>query len=310
MSVIRELKNRLGISESILNAFVRTAPYRYKVYKIPKRNGKGYRVIAQPSRQLKAIQRVVQDMYLKELPIHDAATAYIQGAGIKGNVEPHKDNQYLLKMDFQNFFPSICDQDLVRHISAYSSNRYSPEDLEALSRLLFWRPERDKGLVLSIGAPTSPLISNTLMYDFDRQVADSMKKLKVSYTRYADDLSFSTNCKDVLFGVPDLIEQILSQINYPSLSINKDKTVFLSKALNRHITGLVITNDGKISIGRKSKRFIRHLVHKTCLNQISVEEYQYLRGYLSYCNSVEPTFIQSLKTKYGESTVSKIMADA
>ena len=101
----------LGVTESYLRQLARSAPYRYSKFKIPKRSGTGERLIAQPAKEVKRIQRWLLRNDLSQLPMHDAATAYRKGAGIAANARPHANNRFLLKMDFRNFFPSIMGRD-------------------------------------------------------------------------------------------------------------------------------------------------------------------------------------------------------
>jgi len=86
---------------------ITSAPRRYKIYEIPKRNG-GTRVIAQPARDLKILQRYLLDTKLHQFPVHPAATAYVQRKNIAFNASLHTESSFILKLDFQNFFPMTC----------------------------------------------------------------------------------------------------------------------------------------------------------------------------------------------------------
>lgn len=139
------------------------------VQKIEKRNGKGLRYIAQPSKELKFVQNTAVfgiDLF-QNLPIHHSAKAYIKKINIKDNAEAHKLNSYFLKMDFSNFFPSIKPVDFINHIEKHKNLTLSEKDKLIISKLFFYKKYRKSELVLSVGSPTSPYISNTLMYDFD-----------------------------------------------------------------------------------------------------------------------------------------------
>jgi len=309
MSILKILSQKLFVSENELSRYIKSAPYRYKKYTIPKRNGNGTRNIAQPSKELKFIQKkALQDLdIIKSLPIHESAMAYRKKISIKNNAEAHKESSYLLKMDFANFFPSIKPIDLITHIEQQESEiNLSAEDKQVISSLFFYRQRRNSPLVLSIGAPSSPFISNTLMYDFDMRINSYCLNLNITYTRYADDLAFSTSTKNILFDVPDFIQNYISEFQSPWLFINRNKTTFLSKNCNRHITGLVISNDGKTSIGRKKKRAIRSMIYNYSKGKLSPSEESYLRGYLSYCRGVDNNFLTKLQEKYGESYLNLI----
>ena len=166
MDIIQYLSDTLAIENNEIEKFINSAPHRYKVYKIKKRNGVDTRTIAQPSRELKFMQRLVLDKFLIELPIHKSAFAYQKGKGIKDNAAIHSKNSFLLKMDFKDFFPSIISDDLVIHVKKYISEQ-SEMDNFVLKKLFFWAKYRKERYRLSIGAPSSPFLSNTIMYDFD-----------------------------------------------------------------------------------------------------------------------------------------------
>ena len=191
-----------------LKIFIQDAPHKYKVYTIPKRTY-GVRTIAQPTSELKKIQKITVDYLQKKLPIHPAASAYIKKKGIKNNALQHCNNQYLLKLDFEDFFNSITPH-LFWNICE-SILDFEPCDLEKTwyEKILFWCPsKKSKKLILSIGAPSSPFISNFCMYLFDKSVHEYCEKYQITYTRYADDLTFSTNKKEILFTIPKIINDI------------------------------------------------------------------------------------------------------
>ncbi|MCT7085107.1 RNA-directed DNA polymerase, partial [Salmonella enterica subsp. enterica serovar Oranienburg] len=92
-----------------------------------------------------------------------------------------------------------------------------------------------------------------------------------NYTRYADDLTFSTNNKDVLFDIPDMLENVLPKYSLGRIRINHEKTVFSSKGHNRHVTGITLTNDNKLSIGRERKRKISAMIHHFINGKLSTD---------------------------------------
>ena len=300
MTIIEYLSKSLFIDPVHLKTYIATCPHRYKIYSIPKRNNAGVRVIAQPAKELKILQKMVANEFLGTLPVHDACMAYREKTNIRDNALSHVKNKYLLKMDFKDFFPSIRPVDLLTHIENHLAIDVCAEDKLVIEKIFFYSKIKNGPLRLSIGAPSSPFISNTIMYDFDLAISEMCNIEGIVYTRYADDISFSTNKKDILFDFAIKIRETLEKCKYPIIKINHDKTVFLSRKGNMHITGLVLTNDGKISIGRKKKRYIKSLVHKFTEDSISEEDKNYLCGYLSFCLSVEPTFIASLEEKYGK----------
>ena len=281
---------------------IRSAPHRYKVFKIPKRKEGEFRTIAQPAKEVKALQYWVMRHVLNQFDVHPAATAYQKGLSIADNARPHTRGRYLLKLDFSDFFPSIKAKDLDLFLSKHT-RRFNAAEIEPLCRILFWMPRGSRKLQLSIGAPTSPLLSNILLGDFDSQVAAACARERVAYTRYADDLSFSARSSKALAQIEALVIETCARQTSPVLRINEAKTARVSKKESRRVTGLVLTNDGKVSIGRELKRKIRAQMHGFATDRLDSEQCLELRGMLAYINSVEPRFITRLQRKYGADVV-------
>jgi RNA-directed DNA polymerase len=305
MEIIKSIAKKFLVKEDVIRAFVTSAPYRYKTYTIPKRNSDEKRIIEQPSKELKVVQRYVVDAFLNSLPIHNAATAYRKSRDIKLNAKLHKDNPYLLKMDFKKFFPSIVDTDLIRHVGIHIKT-LNQDDKLAIKRIFFRSSKKTRKHWLSIGAPSSPFISNTILFEFDTLVQEFSDKNDITYTRYADDLTFTTKNKNILFETPAQIKNMCDNLIYPKLGINTDKTVLSSKKFNRHVTGIVLNNDGEISLGRKKKRYIKSLVFKYMNSQLSDEEVAHLRGLISFSSHIEPEYVERLKLKYGVNIINSI----
>jgi RNA-directed DNA polymerase len=297
MNLVKTLCENLFIEENDLKPFASTAPYRYKVYTIKKRNSSKTRTIAHPSKELKFIQRILVSNLEPLLKIEDCAFAYREGKGIKDNAEMHKNSSYLLKMDFENFFNSITPE-LLFSVMQENGMKLTLIEKKYLSNLLFWKPARRGGLLLSVGAPSSPLISNFVMSPFDKGLMTKCKEIGITYTRYADDLTFSTKQRDVLFEIPAFVGALLKDKAKGKISINKNKTVFSSKAHNRHVTGVTLTNNNKLSIGRNKKRLISSMVHKFSYDLLTEDESFYLQGILSHAAYIEPEFYLRMEKKY------------
>lgn len=293
----------------ILTKIRRSGPKMYKVYTIPKRNG-GKRTIAHPSKMLKVVQRTMIEFLGDILPVHDASYAYRQGVSIKNNAEQHMNNPYFLKMDLSNFFNSI-DIDIFNRQLDENNISLRKSDRDLIYRCAFWSPTKSiyGRLILSVGAPSSPLISNFIMYTFDDLISSICHSLDVVYTRYADDLFFSTRIEGALFKLPSIVEYVLSSSYDNKLVVNQLKTSFSSKAHNRHITGITITNNGGISLGRKRKRTIASLIHRYTLGELDFDRKKRLQGILSFAQHVEPTFIERMKVKYTSVVVDDLISN-
>lgn len=304
-NIYRKFLNEFGLSKDQLLLFLNESPKKYKVYKIPKRTF-GYRTIAQPTPELKRYQRFLVNELGMILPTHQIAMAYQCKKSIKDNALAHKNNNYFLKMDFSNFFNSITPR-VFWQACDKTALKADFIDKILIERLLFWQESKYfDTLVLSIGAPSSPFISNFCLYEFDVQINDYCKSKGITCTRYADDLSFSTNEKNILFNLPEVVEGMLKEIYDNQIIVNTFKTAYSSRKHNRHVTGLTITNDNKISIGRQKKRYIRSLVYTMLNGNISESDMKYLQGYISFIQHVEPNFLESLKRKHSPDVIEKI----
>lgn len=299
--IMRILIEQTGLREQDVRRIVLTAPDRYKVYTIEKRSG-GRRVIAQPSRELKFLQNALMDSVLVHLPVHPAATAYRKGLSTLDNAKPHAQSGPILKMDFREFFPSIRGGAWRRYCEEKAILDY-PEDIAISERILFYRPKGSRVLRLSIGAPSSPMLSNLLLNDFDNLVSEAVSVDKVTYTRYADDMTFSAPRTGHLVNVKRTVARIVRKLPYPNLDINDDKTTYITKKYHRTVTGLTLSNDGRITIGRDNKREIRAGVNNAIWGTLSDQDMKTLAGRIAYAISVEPSFVDDIRNRYGADTI-------
>jgi hypothetical protein len=129
----------------------------------------------------------------------------------------------------------------------------------------------------------------------------------VNYTRHADDLSFSAAKSEDLQRVEETVLSWCDRSTSPRLAVNQKKTVRVSKRESRRVTGLVLTNDRKVSLGRDVKRTIRATLHHIATGRLALDDIQKLQGMLAYVNSVEPTFLRRLRKKYGSDVVRRCL---
>lgn len=303
--MIKLLSLETGLSEFTIRRIIQTAPQRYKVFYIPKRNG-AKRRIAQPSKEVKVLQRLMVDKYLRHLPVHRSATAYSVGSSIVLNAKAHASNGPILKMDFRDFFPSIKKSDWVLYCKS-TGFLTEADDIEFSARLFFQKQSSYRTLRLAIGAPSSPILSNILMYKFDELISESLKDSRVVYTRYADDLTFSAPRIGFLKGIQTLVRKSLRLLEFPKIKVNETKTVIVSQKYKRVVTGIVLTHTGSISVGKAARRKLRASIHHAIHGRLDRNRIRQLAGMISYVNSVEPEFVCKMRNYYGEEAMAKIM---
>ncbi|MCK1386808.1 retron St85 family RNA-directed DNA polymerase [Bradyrhizobium sp. 21] len=292
-----------GLPTDDIHRLIRSAPRRYKVFHIPKRSG-GTREIAQPAREVKLLQRVLVTHVLSSLPVHDAAMAYRTGRSILTNATCHAGHGPILKMDFKDFFPSIRAEDWM--VFCRNAQLFDESDAELSAQILFRKAKHEHVLKLSIGAPSSPVLSNVLLVPFDVMVAAEASKRGIKYTRYADDLTFSGQRIGMLKDMIDVVRLTTKQIRRPKLTINSEKTTFVTAKHCRVVTGVTLANDGALSLGRDRKRMLSARVHHAVLGKLNPDELLRLSGDLAFANVAEPSFIDRLSNKYGSEAIQTI----
>lgn len=307
MSLIEIMSKELRLDLDYVRLIARSASHRYKRYTITTPKG-SQRTIYHPAKELKALQYWLDHRILRQLPVHKAACAYKKGASIKKTAKVHLKNNFLLRMDFEKFFESLSSNDLKTKIPLGTKIEdlvIIHEDSEFMCNVLFRYGQ------MTIGAPSSPTLSNILMYDFDERVVSHCKRNKILYTRYVDDMFFSCAEADKLSSIEKYISNLTKRIPCPAnLKINRKKTRHSSRKGKRYITGLILTCNNEISIGRAKKREIKALVHKYLQGNYKVDELhdkRVLQGLLAYVKDVEPQFLNNLMTKYGAAEIKTII---
>ena len=300
--IIRRIAQSTGLNADYLRKVVRSASHRYKIYNIPKKTG-GLREIAHPAAELKLLQRWLVNNIFSLLPVHETVYSYREGIGIQDLAKNHNKNKYLLRIDFADFFPSIKGHDIEKLLdknAIYLPFALSKNDISTIKSIVC------KDGCLTIGAPSSPAITNAILFDFDLLCHSKAISQKVVYTRYSDDIYYSTNKPDLLNIIYNEFKNDLKLIKSPKLKINDKKTVFSSMKNKRIVTGLMLTSEKSISVGRAKKRYIKSLIHKFVEGNLMEIDLSYLMGYLAYTKAVEPIFLKRLSDKYGKKVIQDI----
>ena len=328
---------KIQITNANTNSAVFKAPLMYKTYYIPKRSG-GKREISQPTALIKKLQRAAIEQLSEIVTVHESSVAYKKGLnGILANAKIHKDSKFFCKLDFSNFFPSIKAIDLLNWLEVFDLpkekiceyvllfakfNKGSPAEIvKTVRRTLisyYVNPNRDSNEIygflkshseyfeLSIGAPSSPFVSNAIMFEFDQMMTKCCDVNGLKYSRFADDITISGQKKLDIKVLESDVKVALIASNLEGLKINDKKSKIISFSSRVTITGLNLTPLGKVSLGRSRKKLISAMVHRFTLNKLEISKINELRGWISFAMSVEPTYFDSLEARYGES-IEKIL---
>lgn len=299
----------LGIAPMDAMRLTRTAQYQYRHYTIPKRTG-GTRDIHHPTPQLKQVQRWLVQTTFNNLPVHEAVHSYVVGRSIRTHAHVHAESNYLLRLDFTNFFPSLNQNWVKRYLrrSVERGDLHLDNDaLHLVARLVCRYSEADGSMALSIGAPSSPTLSNAILYELDCKLCEMANQLGVVYSRYADDVYFSARLPNILQDVEKQFRALVTEYT-PELSVNERKTERRSRRTRRVVTGLVLTPTRLISIGRERKRQIRSRIYLFFKGELPADEALQLAGLLAFANDVEPELLISLRKKFGDETIDNLLS--
>lgn len=208
-------------------------------------------------------------------------------------------------MDFKDFFPSIKWRDLEPIFADWHEDENPDWELTNDARNLVRLSCFFSKDLLPIGYPSSPVISNAVMFGIDNEIVNILSRDtrygNAVYTRYADDLVVSTNKKNVCNDILEAIVNLLRETDSPSLSLNPKKTKRGSSSSGSAlVTGLRICADGHITIHRKQKDHIRLLLALYKKNKLSQTEEVSLLGHLAYVRHVAPQFYSGLQNKFFE----------
>lgn len=275
----------LGVEVNRLEEILNNVSGHYQEFWMRKRSG-GYRMISAPDKDLQAIQSTIYSRILSSVTIvHPAAVGFRCGRSVVDNAAPHLGKRYVLKMDIHDFFGSIRSPRVRQTFKKIGYPENVSKVLGALCCLHRHLPQ---------GAPTSPALSNIVGYEMDRKLAALAAEYGVTYTRYADDLTFSGD----VFPKEQIIPQVKRIIRDEKFEPNHKKTHFMNQSSRKIITGVSVASDVKLTIPKSKKREIRKNVYFILTKglaehqrRIGSHDPAYLKrliGMLCYWRAIEP----------------------
>ena len=223
---LSSLEQDLGIPAKTLYALSNSLNRHYRKVRLPKKTG-GCRELSVPDDRLKAVQRRITDVLLIHMPVSRYATAYRFGCSPLGNAVSHVGKQLVLKLDILRFFDSIRYSD-VKDL-AFPARIYSEQNRILLSMLCYYKDS------LPQGAPSSPAISNLILYPFDERVGRWCQERRITYTRYCDDLTFSGE-----FPPEEVIAFVRRELKKQGFLLNHQKTRIQRQGQRQTVTGIVV----------------------------------------------------------------------
>lgn len=263
----------------------------YITFEIPKKSG-GVRIISTPKDSLKCIQRnlakELNKIHLKFLKDNNIKASISHGfeknKSIITNAYIHKSKRYLVNIDISDFFPSFHFGRVKGYFCKSKEFGFSEEVSTIIAQLVCYNG------TLPQGDPTSPTISNLIFNIVDLQILKLAKKYRLSYTRYADDLSFSTNDKSFKEKYEEFLAELDFLINKNDFKINGRKTRFEYCYSRQEVTGLTVNkklNANKVFIDKT--RAMANSLYKNNVFTINSEDgnIKRLEGRFAFINQLD-----------------------
>ena len=293
----------------------------YSRFAISKKSG-GQRFISAPKRHLKKQQYWLLENILNKVSLSEACHGFCPEKSILTNAEGHIGAKTLINVDLENFFPTFT----FKRVKGLFQNLGYSEKQATIFSLLATEAKQEEFEIdnerwfisldertLPQGAPSSPALTNIICRSLDRRLTKLAEKFSLKYTRYADDLTFSTK-EDI---DSKTVGQFMRQLNYliagEGLKINEAKTRISRPGSRKEVTGIVVNE--KASIPRKKLKAFRATLHQIEQNGLEGRTWgnpasdliQSIQGYADFVYMVDPEKGQAFKeqvariiAKYGD----------
>ncbi|WP_436862931.1 retron Ec67 family RNA-directed DNA polymerase/endonuclease [Staphylococcus caeli] len=305
----KDLANYIGVKPSFLTYHLYHNPkikrnQHYTEFEISKKSG-GTRIIAAPNKKLKIIQKklayqlneylISLGFYRNNKNIH----AFIKEnkankRGIISNSKIHRNKKYVVNIDLLNFFESIHFGRVKGYFQSDDKFNLSKDIATIIAQICTYKGS------LPQGAPTSPIISNLIGSILDSKILKLTKKYKLHFTRYADDITFSTNDHKFLENFEVFNKELSRIIESAGFKINTSKTRLQFRKSRQQVTGLVVNE--KLNIPRdyyKKTRAMANNLYKNDEFEIDgkIASRNQLEGRFSFINQLEWYNNKKIKNK-------------
>lgn len=238
--------------------------HRYRQFKIKKKSG-GFRQITAPHNQsfmmlLQCVNEILKAIYTPS----DYAMGFTERRSVVTNAAVHKGQNYVFNLDLKDFFPSVEQARVWKRIQLAPFN--FPVAIANLVAGLCSMRETRKDIngkitfayILPQGAPTSPIITNMICDNLDRRLAGLAKRFGLHYTRYADDITFSS-MHYVYAENGEFRKELTRIICSQGFTINDKKTRLQKLGCRQEVTGIIVSD--KLNVAKKYVREIRSLLY-------------------------------------------------
>jgi RNA-directed DNA polymerase len=273
----------------------------YVRFQIAKKTG-GVRAISAPLPRLKQAQQWILDNILEQIVLHPSAHGFRRGRSIVTNAQPHVGALVVINLDLENFFPSIS----YRRVKGIFSTLGYSEAVATVFGLICTEPDvtqiemdgRDYYLAqterhLPQGAPSSPALTNLLCRRLDRRLQGLAQSRGFTYTRYADDLTFSTTNPEKMRDIGNILQGVGSIVAHEGLTVHPDKTRVLRRSQQQEVTGVVVNE--KLNVDRATLKKFRATLYQIEKDGLAGKKWgkgddvlMSIEGFANYVAMVDP----------------------
>lgn len=270
-------------------------PNRYKTFLIRKKSG-GLREINAPCYQLGILQYILNIVFKAIYTPNNSAMGFTEGRSVVSNASVHIGHHYVFNIDLENFFPSIPQARVWARLQLPPFNMRR-EIANVVAGLCCHLTTDKTACVLPQGAATSPLLTNAICDNLDRRMCGVAKRFGLHYSRYADDMTFSS-MHNVFQDGSDFRIEIKRIIENQGFKMNEKKTRLLRDCDRQEVTGLTVNQ--KANVTRKYVHDIRWMLHcweKDGYGKAYALFYSYYKRTKGYIKKGEPVMENVIEGK-------------
>ena len=234
--------------------------HRYKQFHIKKKTGGARQITAPKNQSFKLILRYVNMIFKALYMPSDYAMGFTEGRSVVTNANVHKGQNYVFNIDLKDFFPSIEQARVWKRLQLEPLCLPQPA-ANLLAGLCSMKSVTDEGkirYVLPQGAPTSPIRTNMIGDKLDRRLAGLAKRFGLNYSRYADDITFSS-MHNVYQSDGAFRKEMERIINDQGFHMNEKKTRVQKIGSRQEVTGIIVSD--KLNVTQKYVRDIRNILY-------------------------------------------------
>lgn len=333
---LRHLAELAAVDYSLLRNYVSRGADPYEAFRLKKRpaaNGDSrYRIICIPHPPLMKVQRWITQNVLKHGDVHEASVAFAPDSTLIKATQPHCGAQWLIKLDIKRFFESIPERIIYRVFREFGFQALVAFEMTRLCTRLYpeppiydtrkWSSAGISGYKIRAyeqawqghlpqGAPTSPMLANLACLKLDELLAELADNEGMQYTRYADDLTFSSRSKELgRDRATNVVGKVFKHLVHLGFSPNRSKTSIVPPGGRKIVLGLLV--DGEMPrLSREFKATLRQHIHYLTLDGCGPVKHAQERGFVSvvglrnhvlgligFASQIEPNYARARRKEF------------